>query len=408
MTHRLPSFLPDGKRLLYFSGTGLRSEGNGIHVLDLASKESTLLLNINSGARYVPPGWIVFFRQRTLMAQRFDPQTLTLEAEAVPIAENVRYSPNRWFGTFAMSETGRLIYQTGSNVQAGRLTWFDLDGKQLATIGGDVEAFGVRIAPDGRRAAVVQAGPEGMSEIWMYDLARGLGSRFTFAQDSAAIFPVFSPDSRQVAFGGGEGKILVVPVERTEPPRAIIDTKDVVRMPTSWSPDGRVIVYREQSAQSGWNVRQIDARGGEPKPLLAGPSNEDRGQVSPDGRWLAYLESELGERDALYIVPFADPAGRKYQVTPGGASALFAWMPDGRRILYQADDRQLQIVDVTPEGQGLVIGAPRTVFGDRPAPLQWSLHPDGRRLLTILRREEEPDVPLVLVTDWAAGLAPRN
>ena len=411
VSHRLPSFLPDGKRLLYFVGTSIKSQDNGIYVLDLESGTSRRLLEGESGGRYAPPGWLVFFRERTLMAQRFDPATIALAGEAAPIAEKVRFSPNRWTGTYTMSDTGLLLYQTGSNAPTGRLAWFDLDGKQIGTLGEQIEGFALRIAPDGRRAAVTQIGSDGRPEIWVYDLARGLGSRLTFGP-GAGMHPVFSPDSRSIAFAGAnEGKILVASVERSGPPRVVIEQRDVVRMPTSWSPDGRIIVYREQAAGTGWNVNQIDAQGGEPKPLMAGPENEDRGLVSPDGRWLAYVSAESGQRDDLYIVPFADPGGRKYQVTSGGVGGLsqpFAWLSGGRQILYQGGDRRMHVVDVTPEGQGLVIGTPRPVFGDRPAPWQWSVHPDGRRILAILQNEDDQNTPLVLVTDWQAGLAAKD
>src|SRR5262245_54581379 len=145
VTHRLPWFLPDGRHLLFFSGTSVLAEKNGISVLDVDAKEVTPLLTVNSGGRYVAPGWLVFVRDRTLMAQRFDTATLRLSGEALPIADKIRFNPNRWTGAYALSDTGLLLSQSGTFGQRGQLTWFDLDGKPSGTIGSLAETFGVYI-----------------------------------------------------------------------------------------------------------------------------------------------------------------------------------------------------------------------------------------------------------------------
>jgi hypothetical protein len=405
-THRLPWFLPDGRNLLFFSGTSVLAEKNGIAVLDLDTKRVTPLLNISSGGRYVAPGWLVFVRDRNLMAQRFDPVTLRLGGEAVPIVERVRFNPNRWTGSFALSDTGLLVSQGGSLAPRGQLAWFDLDGKPLGTIGAFFEGFGVEVAPDGKRAVVTQVAADGLPQLWMYDLQRGLGTRFTFGT-AASIYPVFSPDSRRVAFGDGEGRLLEKDVDGSADARPIIETQDLNRQPTAWTPDGRDIVYRGQGAGTGWGISRVAAtRGGEQRTLVDGPADETYAHVSPDGRWLAYESNESGENSQLYVVPFENPKGRKYQVTSEGVRSV-SWLPRGLGILYQTTERRMRVIDITPSGDGLVIGAPRAVFGDKAAPTDWALHPDGRRILALVPESADAEPPLALVTDWAAGLDAR-
>ncbi len=89
-THRLPHFLPDGKHLLFVSGTsGVNSKGNAIYLLDLDSKKTSLFARENSEGRYVEPGYLVFARDGNIMAQPMNAGRLRLTGDAVPIAEKV-------------------------------------------------------------------------------------------------------------------------------------------------------------------------------------------------------------------------------------------------------------------------------------------------------------------------------
>jgi len=402
MSHRLPFFLPDGRRLLYLSGTAIKDENNGIHWIDIESKETGAVLKVSSAARYAAPGWLTFVRDNNLMAQRFDPATLKLSGEAYPIAEEVRFVPARWSGTYALSDQGALVYQTGTAAQRAQLTWFDLEGRKTGTIGEPAPIFGVAIAPDGHRAVISRAGADGSGELWMYDLVRGLGGRFTFGSESA-YFHVWSPDGRRVAYTDGGGRILVKSADGVGEPESIIDKKDAIRAPQDWSPDGGVILFRTQSAETGLDIQAVATTGDHAiTNLIATPANESGARLSPDGRWLAFLSDESGDAAQLFVVPFRSTGGKR-QVTSGGATG-FRWMPDGRRLVYATPDDKLMAVDITVQGANLEIGAPAPFFGGEPAPDFWAIAPDGRRILTAVAVDEGPTAPLVLVTDWSKGL----
>ena len=119
-TDRLPWFLPDGKRLLYFSGTQTsdKDKQSFIKVLDLASGKSTVVAQENSEGRYAEPGYLLFVREGNLMAQPLDPSSLKTTGGAVPIAEGVLFQPFRWFGNYTVSRTGRLVFQGSGAVRA--------------------------------------------------------------------------------------------------------------------------------------------------------------------------------------------------------------------------------------------------------------------------------------------------
>jgi eukaryotic-like serine/threonine-protein kinase len=402
MTHRLPFFLPDGRHLLYFAGTATRDEHNGIRWVDIESKKTGDVITVQSGARYSEPGWLTFVRDNNLMAQRFDPGTLKISGEAFPIAERVRFVPPRWSATYAVSDQGALVYQTGSAAQRAQLTWFDLEGRKSGTIAEPMPVFGLAIAPDGGRAVVGRVGTDGITQLWMYDLARGLGGRFTFGSD-AAMVPVWSPDSRRVAYTDGEGRVLVKSADGVGEPEAIVAQRDAIRTPIDWSPDGSSILLRTQTPTTGVDIQRVAAGGDHAiGDVIVAPANQPLARFSPDGRWIAYLSDESGDQAQLFIVP-ARSTGGKWQVTSGGAGP-FRWMPDGRRVVYETSDNKLMAVDITVQGQNLEIGAPVPFFGGQPAPDTWTIAPDGKRILGSVVVEEGPTAPLALVTHWTKAL----
>jgi Tol biopolymer transport system component len=400
LSHRLPHFLPDGRRLLYLSGYAAQDDRNGIYALDLATKKSTLVLKENSEGRYVEPGFLVFVRERNLMAQRIDPKTLALMGEATPIAEKIRFNPARWTGSFALSDTGLLLFQGGGIVSQARLTWIELDGKKSGTIGEAIPGGNLEIAPDGRRAAVALVPPSGEPEIWMYDLARGLGSRFTFG--TPAFRPTWSRDGRILAYADGAGHIFAKDTTGVADPKTILSLKDAPGAPLSFSPDERWLLFGTQQSKTGSDLAVVSMDDThEVRSVLATQANETGGELSPDGRWLGYVSDESGQ-EQVYVTPFPGPGG-KWQVSTAGATG-FDWMPGGRQILLQSSDNKLALVDVTFQGTGIEIGAAHPILGDQPVPGNFSMMPDGKRFLALVPLEGNDVQTLTLVTNWSAGL----
>ncbi len=399
-THRLPFFLPDGKRLLFLQSDPGKDAHNGIHALDLASKAVTLVAEENSEGRFVAPGYLAFVREGNLMVQRMDPQTLKLSGEAVPIAEKVQFNQSRWNGGFAFSETGLLVYLGGAGIAKARLTWFDQDGKNLGSIGEPANFIGIAVSPDLRRAVGTIWSGTGVPDLWLYDLARGVGSRFTFAPKGASS-PVWSPDSRQVAYTDTENRIFVKSADGSSEPRAIIDAAGNNRQITQWTPDGAGLLFWTQDPKNSLDIDYVPvAPGGTPRPILATPAGERDAAISPDGKWMLYTSNESG-RQEVYVVSY--PAlGGKWQISPAG-SVGGGWVEGSPRIIYADLDGRIQSVEVTAQGANLSIGAPRPVFPGLPA-APAAIVPDGKRFLVAVPTEESVQSSLVLVSDWAAAL----
>ena len=408
-THRLPWFLPDGRHVLYLSGTNrFDSKDNAIWALDIDSKKTFLVAREQSEGRYVEPGYLAFVREGNLMVQPFDASSLKTTGEAVPVAEKIQFTMIRWSGGFSFSKTGLLVVQPGSPGLKRQLTWYDLDGKALGTVGEPAPFQRIVIGPDDRRAAttIVSSGLSALN-LWVYDLARGVASRFTFGNEGY-FNPIWSPDGRQIAYGRVDGTILVKPADGSSEAKTIASGLPNP-FPASWSPDGRFIAISAQDLKAGgldlWIVPVDSSQ--KPYPFLATPASEREPMFSPDGRWISYLSDESG-RTELYAVPFPGP-GEKRLISSGGVEINFSnglWSPDGSRILYlQSPDRKLVSVDVTVKDGSLEIGGSHALFGGQPIPeTPLALAHDGKRLLVAIPSDDRAGLQLTLVNNWIAEL----
>jgi len=128
--HQFPSFLPDGRHFVFFS---LAADNNdGIYVGSLDSSESTRLMTTEKGGMYVPPGYLLFVRESTLLAQAFNANSLHLEGNPFPVGEKVGSDFSRSPG-FSASDNGVLSYRMGPGVQGLQLGWYDRGGKASKT-----------------------------------------------------------------------------------------------------------------------------------------------------------------------------------------------------------------------------------------------------------------------------------
>ncbi len=403
LTHRNPRFLPGGRKLLFFSGTNVKEPNNGIYCLDLATKKSELVVHADSEGIYVEPGYLVFVREGNLVAQRIDLSSLKVSGDAVPIAENVQFNTFRFTGTYTFSPTGLLVYRSGAIQGEDQLTWFDLDGKRLGTLG-DPAIFWLflRISPDDRKAVVAVRHPDGGSDLWMYDLVRGLGTRFTLGETNA-LAPIWSPDGKQVVFSDGANSLYIKAADGTSPQRKLFTAPGGATVPLDWSPDGSRIVFLTQTPKTGVDLWIFPMKGEEkPGPILATPAAESTASISPDGRYLAYLSDESG-RNEIYVTSFPVPGG-KWQISTGGAAGG-RWLGAGQEFAYDDLEAKTYAVPIARSGSGLEIGARRPLFGGQAFRAETAdcTH-DGKRCLAAVPVAGDTGPVLTLVTNWTSEL----
>jgi len=404
--HVRPVFLPDGRQFLYNANTG-SANAVPIYIASLDSKERKLLLNTDGSNVVYAQEHILFLRETTLMTQPFDSRRLVLAGEAVPIAEEIQtQSGAPPGGIFSASENGVLAYQTGTGAAGFQLVWFDRTGKQTGVLGDSAAYADLELSPDGKRASVsIPAQPINARDIWLYDVARGLRTRFTF--DPASEYgSLWSPDGSRVVFNSNrKGHYDLYQKDSSGAGAEEVLLEDNVnKYPASWSPDGRFILYLTFGTPTGFDLFVLPLTGDrKPIPFLNTKFNEGPGEFSPDGRWVAYTSDESGKNE-VYVARFPGPGG-KWQISTGGGN-FPRWRRDGTEIFYLSLDNKLMSAAANGKGSGFEVGAVKPLFQTRVAGqrYEYDVSSDGQRFLINTFPEQVASAPITVVVNWTAGL----
>jgi eukaryotic-like serine/threonine-protein kinase len=415
--HRYPSFLPDGRHFLFNVGT-TRADAAGVYVGSLDGGEPVRLLPDFTNALYAARpggrGLLVFLRDRTLTAQRFDPNALKTEGDMFPLAEGVDFGNAvlNTFGAFTVSGNGTLAYQIGGTALRRELVWVDRSGKRLdiATKPAQIQNP-YSVSPDEKMLAMrIAPGLRSSGELWLQDLTRGVISRLT-SRGALDGSPIWSPDATRIVFnrpaaGGYSYDLFQKLANGSENEESLLHTGAAV-FATDWSTDGRFIAYIENGGQTSLDLWILPLTG-ERKPIvyLRTAFNEQDGQFLPDAgdgpRWMAYQSNESG-RDQIHIQ--AVPAsGAKYQISTEGGTVP-RWRRDGRELFYISSDQRLIAVPISVS-KGLQVGKPQPLFANAGMN-SFVPSKSGDRFLTNVPASGEQAVtpPIIVVTDWTATIA---
>jgi serine/threonine protein kinase/Tol biopolymer transport system component len=406
-SHRHPRFLPDGRHFLYLARVNGGSNENGVMVGSIDGGPGTLLLRSPAAAQYAD-GHLLFLREGTLMAQPFDASRRRLSGEAVPVADGVSLVSNATaLAVFSASDDGILLYQSGGTTATRKLVWRDREGRVTGALGDEAVYYDVSLSPLGDQAAVTVAGSSGAGDVWVYDIARAVRTRLTF-DPSDEWRVVWSPDSKMLAFASdraGHYDLYTLAVGGSQP-EELLYASDNVKVPCSISPDGRTLLFQEQSRETGWDIFAIPLAGERtPRLLVSAASDQGLASFSPDGRWVAYSSNESGHLE-VYVAPFPGP-GRKWQVSTRGGYWP-TWRADGREITYLDTAGTITTVPVETRGDALSAGMPQPAFLLQPPETnnsRFTVSADGSRFLAIEPVQALVRPPLTVVVSWTARLA---
>jgi Tol biopolymer transport system component/predicted Ser/Thr protein kinase len=432
--YAFPQFLPDGRHFLYLRGSP-KAEVTGIYVgaIDVKPDQQSAqrLMGGQDQPVYMPssgsgPGHILSLREGTLLAQPFDTGRLQLAGEAVPIAEQV--ASIQGLGYFSASESGTLVYRTGTTRGAGlmlQLSWFDRAGTPTLTALEPSRSAAVKVSPDGKRAALVRTDPQNNADVWIVDLMTGASNRLTFdpATDGNALW---SPDGSQIIWqsqrggswgvyrkasnGSGNEELLY-----KSPPAGAFALTD-------WTHDGRFIVFHGSTPPAKADIFALPVGPGtsadrQPIPVIQTPAGELGGYVSPDGKWIAYISDESG-RQEIYVQAFnpgakagSSPVLGKWMVSKG-TLGMARWRSDGKELVFLGADGAVLSVDVTP-GAAFQASQPKQLFqlpssvlalgGATPGARMDATH-DLQRFLVTVPAQNNSRQEFTVVLNWQATL----
>ncbi len=340
--HFWPHFLADGRHYLYTAWNGEAGK-RAVFAGTLGSKEKVRVVAAESNAAYAAPGYLVFHREKSVYAQPFSPTKLALTGEAVRVADEVTYSAANGLGNFAVSPNGVLVYiqSSGLSFTAGptldssewQLVWVDRTGSELETVGPPGAWRGIEVSPDGKRIAAHRH--ESNSGDIVVIEPRGAVTRLTFDASHHNSSPVWSPDGNRIVYSAlQKGKWgLYQTLSSGSGTEELLFESELPKAPMSWSPDGKRIVFWVQDPQKGGDLWVLSMDDKKAEPLIATPFNETHGQVSADGKWIAYTSNSTG-RNEIYVQPFPSGSGR-WQVSNGGGDWP-RWRRDGKELFYHS------------------------------------------------------------------------
>ncbi len=395
--HAKPHFLPDGQHFLFLVWTRVAEEA-AIYVGSLDSGDSKFLVNMYrySDVAYSPPGYLLFVRDKTLMAQRFDVNQLEVTGEVFPIAKGMgRVSP------FSVSENGVLAYQPFS--MEGQLVWRDRSGKLLETVGERGGHQDIEFSPDKQRVAVVRdEGTSGL-DIWLLELSTGIFSRWT-RNPLMDTDPTWSPDGSRLVFASrrnGPAGLFQKTVGGSEV--EVLFENDAHNWPKDWSRNGDIVFLSTAAKGNSLNALRQNEKGmWESRVLLEDSLGRDAFQLSPDEEWISYYSPESGRKE-VYIATFPDFSNERQVSRDGGAHPR--WRGDGKELFYLQLDGKLMSAEVE-QGAILETGIPKVLFETSASPFPYNhtyeVSRDGQRFL--LNEREEALGPIHVVLNWAEEL----
>jgi dipeptidyl aminopeptidase/acylaminoacyl peptidase len=407
VSHRWPVFLPDGRHFLYlacnFSG---RLDKNTIVVGSLDSDEKRPIANASTNALYAEPGYLIYWRDNALVAQRFDLHSYALSGEPRIVSDAVQYFPQTNLAVFTV--VGKtLVAQTsaGKGASKSQLIWFDRHGKQVDTVGPPELVANPKLSPDGRRVAVDQTDTDGRHvNIWIHELTSDAAARIGFGPWLEQV-TVWSPDGKQVIYTANEKLFFSLYMKNADgsgSAQNIMDFGTPQQGPWDWSRDGKYVLARKD--RELWYMTMPDRQ---THPLVQSQWLIRNAQFSPDGKFVAYASSETGNWE-VYVSPFPGFAS-KWQVSRGGGEEP-RWRRDGKELYYLAPDGRLMAAEVK-SGAGFEAGFPSGLFVTHTRQpisamdfFSYDVTSDGQKFLVNTKVDTSNSAPLSVILNWSSEM----
>lgn len=415
MSQRWPQFLPDDRHFIFYVEDYDATDPRGVWTGDVDSGETRFLFSNRSNARFASPDHLLYVVHGTLFARPFDANALNLHGEALAVALNVNEDVNRFAGSFAVSDSGLLIFQAATRqgppfagMWASSLVLFDGKGKPLRTLHSGI-LHDVRLSPDGKRAAVTIYDDNGSDQyVWVLDLqGNAEQARFGSLEGYAA---GWSPDGKTLLLNTSDvTRVAFVDITKSPPSvRTLPLLSNKYFRCTDWSRDGEELLCN--SLAEHWQIWTVPARSPEQgKRLFSGNANIYGGRFSPDNQYIAFVSDESG-RPEIYVTLRSHPQIKTKVSISGGEQPV--WSHDSRELYYVDGSQRIMKTEIRRSSAETVeASVPRVLFRIRTpdyahnGPIVFDVTPEGQILATIKDREGGP---LALLLNWQTAVEERQ
>jgi Tol biopolymer transport system component len=366
--HVQPVWLPGGRGLLYVAAAGGRQD---VLVASGDGSKGRVLVEGSTSPRYAATGYLLFVREKTLLAAPFDLRSLQLTGEPFPVVEGLDVSVYGSYriARFDLSPNGTLAYLVDRPVgRNNHLVFVDRQGKATAAFEETGTYLVPRISPDGARVAYAAIDDQsGQRDVWIGDLKRGTRTRLTLAR-GASTDPIWTPDGQGVTYAStrdqGSVALYTSPADGSGEPTRLSPGVDPggggrFLFPGTWLRDGSGLVFH--AIETSDDIGILRAGSGTEEMLLAGRFAELEPSLSPDDRFMAYVSDESGRRE-VYVRSLHGAARRVQVSSEGGDEPV--WSPRGGEIFYRQGPRMIAVPVSTASG-GVTLGTPAVLFEGR-------------------------------------------
>lgn len=401
--HASPSFLPDGRHVLFLALTAGATRGI-IWAVAIDNPHRTRVTESSGGALYVAGELLTTTAPpRSLVAQAFDPERLALDGTARQIHD--QFPAANTAGVTGFSASMHVLIVETAAPQVHRLTWIDRGGRELGTVGPASNLDSFALAPDERRVlATIRDSSSRQRDLWLFDGPQSNGRRLTFQLDTRR--PLWAPDGNALYFTTMPGHELwslrLSAGARPEPfenPGTFAHFEDI----TSSS---EYLLFKSLSVPVATVWMQRIGASSERRALVRESVHASGPRVSPDGRWLAYSLS-LPSGAEVFVQPFDRPGERQQLSNSGGFSPI--WRADGRELFFETHGG-LMAVTTSERGGSLEIGAPQRLFGVQTQglagnqPHNVEVAANGQKFLVNAIVGGSGNVPLEVTMNWLLAL----
>ncbi|MEO8634677.1 MAG: protein kinase [Gemmatimonadales bacterium] len=415
ISHRWPQRITGTSTLLFAVWTGPGDDEHHVGMQPIGAQEHYLVIHGGDAPQYAAqPGLLLYVHRGQLFTVPWRPSQHEL-GKSVPVAAAEQPNDgigNEGCGNYSVSDDGTLAYLIGGGAyRTQRLVWVSR-ASAITPLPLPERAYeNVVVSPDASRAAVQIR--EGITRLWIYDFGRGTLTPLPTGTGSSQA-PQWTADGRRVIYRGtrqGTRNLYWIPVDGSGNEERLTTKSGVIQTPTSVSADGKTLLFDETGPDepdgAGTWVLRLDGDH-TPRRLFPLPFTGHDGQLSPDGRWVAY-QSIVASRWEIFVAPFSGAGERRLVSSDGGAEPL--WSRDGRELFFQSATR-LMGVTVIP-GATFSTSSPRVVqegrfFRSITGNTSYSITRDGARFLRIQPVNPEPAITHIdLVLNWFSALKHR-